>query len=97
METVLLLAEDNERKMGKGVLGGSEKEGKTRVWEVRVRTLNVGTMTDIGSRLDAVMERSRVDIFFGQETWWKASKAKTIGGGFYHGVEEKWSNLEGKD
>lgn len=48
---------------------------------MRVGTLNVGTMTDKGSRLDAMM----------------ASKAKTIGGGFYHGIEEKLSNLEGKD
>lgn len=47
------------------MLGGSEKEGKTGVWEVRVGTLNVGTMTDKGSRLDAMMERSRVDLFFG--------------------------------
>lgn len=31
---------------------------------MRVGTLNVGTMTDKGSRLDAMMERSRVDLFF---------------------------------
>lgn len=32
---------------------------------MRVGTLNVGIMTDKGSRLDAMMERSRVDLFFG--------------------------------
>lgn len=58
--------------------------------EVRVGTLNVGTMTGKGRELADMMERRNVDILCIQETRWKGSKARSIGGGlklFYHGVD----------
>ena len=58
--------------------------------EVRVGTLNVGTMTGKGRELADMMERRKVDILCVQETKWMGSKARSIGGGFklfYHGVD----------
>ena len=57
--------------------------------ELKVGTLNVGTMTGKGRELADMMERRKVDIFCVQETKWKGSKARNIGGSyklFYHGV-----------
>ena len=57
---------------------------------VRVGTLNVGTMNGKGRELADVMERRKVDILCVQETKWKGSKARNIGGGFklfYHGSD----------
>ena len=57
---------------------------------LRVGTLNVGTMTGKGRELADMMERRKVDILCVQETRWKGSKARNIGGGcklFYHGVD----------
>ena len=57
---------------------------------VRWGTLNVGSMTGRGRELADMMERRRVDILCVQETKWKGSKARDIGGGyklFYHGVD----------
>ncbi|KAL7837360.1 hypothetical protein SRHO_G00270710 [Serrasalmus rhombeus] len=65
---------------------------KGRSVEVRVGTLNIGTMTAKGRELADMMERRKVDILCVQETRWKGSKARNIGGGFklfYHGVERK--------
>ena len=58
--------------------------------EVRVGTLNVGTMTGKGRELADMMERRKVDILWVQETKWMGCKARSIGGGFklfYHGVD----------
>ncbi|KAJ8364363.1 hypothetical protein SKAU_G00131940 [Synaphobranchus kaupii] len=47
-------------------------------------------MTGKGRELADMMERRRVDILCVQETRWKGSKARSIGGGFklfYHGVD----------
>ena len=55
---------------------------------VRVGSLNVGTMNGKGRELVDVIERRKVDILCVQETKWKGSKARNIGGGFklsYHG------------
>ena len=57
---------------------------------MRAATLNVGSMTDKGIELVDMMERRKVDILCMQETKWKGSKARSIGGGFkllYHGVD----------
>ncbi|XP_039613886.1 uncharacterized protein LOC120532039, partial [Polypterus senegalus] len=54
------------------------------------RTLNVGSMTGKERELADMMERRKVDILCMQETKWKGSKARWIGGGFklfYHGVD----------
>ena len=57
---------------------------------MRAATLNVASMTGKGRELIDVMERRKVGILCVQETKWKASKARSIGGGFkllYHGVD----------
>ncbi|XP_019721309.1 uncharacterized protein LOC109513350 [Hippocampus comes] len=49
-------------------------------------------MTGKGRELADMMERRRVDILCVQETRWRGSKARNIGGGyklFYHGVDGK--------
>uniref|UniRef100_A0A8C4R3Y4 Endonuclease/exonuclease/phosphatase domain-containing protein n=1 Tax=Eptatretus burgeri TaxID=7764 RepID=A0A8C4R3Y4_EPTBU len=66
------------------------ERGKGRSVQVRVATLNVGTMTGKGRELADMMERRKVDILCVQETKWMGSKARSIGGGFklfYHGVD----------
>lgn len=63
---------------------------------MRVGTLNVGTMTGKGRELADMMERRRVDILCVQETRWKGSKARSIGGGFklfYHGVDGRRNGI----
>lgn len=60
--------------------------------ELRVRLLNVGTMTGKGRELADMMEWRKVDILCVQETKWKGSKARSIGGGFKlfcHSVDGK--------
>ncbi|KAK3570181.1 hypothetical protein QTP86_015886 [Hemibagrus guttatus] len=60
--------------------------------ELRIGTLNVGTMTGKVRELADVMERRKVDILCVQETRWKGSKARSIGAGFklfYYGVDSK--------
>ena len=57
---------------------------------MRAATLNVGSMTGKGRELAGIMERRKVDILCVQETKWKGSKARSLGGGFkllYHGVD----------
>ena len=57
---------------------------------IRVGTLNIGTMTGRGRELAGMMERRNVDILCLQETNWKGSKARNIGGGckiFYNGAD----------
>uniref|UniRef100_A0A7N6AN85 Endonuclease/exonuclease/phosphatase domain-containing protein n=1 Tax=Anabas testudineus TaxID=64144 RepID=A0A7N6AN85_ANATE len=49
-------------------------------------------MTGKGRELADMMERRKVDVLCVQETRWKGSKARSIGGGyklFYHGVDRK--------
>uniref|UniRef100_A0AAQ6IQZ2 Endonuclease/exonuclease/phosphatase domain-containing protein n=2 Tax=Anabas testudineus TaxID=64144 RepID=A0AAQ6IQZ2_ANATE len=49
-------------------------------------------MTGKGRELADMMERRKVDVLCVQETKWKGSKARSIGGGyklFYHGVDRK--------
>ena len=58
--------------------------------EVKVGTLNVGTMTGKGRELADMMVKRKVDILCVQETRWKGSKTRNIGGGckiFYHGED----------
>ena len=59
---------------------------------IRVGTLNIGTMTGRGRELADIMEQRNVDIFCLQETKWKGSKARNIGGGckiFYNRADGK--------
>ena len=63
---------------------------------LRIGTLNVGTMTGKGRELADMMERRKVDILCVQETKWKGSKAKNLGGGFklfYHGQDGRRNGI----
>ncbi|XP_065672211.1 uncharacterized protein LOC136090035 [Hydra vulgaris] len=82
------------RKGGKRALKLKERRMSRKV-EVKFGTLNVGSMTGKGRELADAMER-RKDILCVQETRWKGSKARSIGGGFklfYHGVDRKRKGL----
>ena len=60
-------------------------------------TLNIGTMTGRGRELADMMERRNVDILCLQETKWKGSKARNIGGGckiFYYGADGRKNGIE---
>jgi exonuclease III len=79
------------RRGGKRVCRKREKRNDKRL-ELKVGTLNVGTMTGRGMELVDMMQRRKVDILCVQETRWKGSKAKSLGEGFklfYHGVSRE--------
>ena len=62
-----------------------------------VGTLNIGKMNGRGRELADLMERRNVDILCLQETKWKGSKARSIGGGcklFYNGPDGKTNKIE---
>ena len=80
-----------KRRGGKRVRRKREARRKMCM-ELRAGTLNVGTMTGKGRELADMMQRRKVDILCVQETRWKGSKARNIGGGYklyYHGVDGK--------
>ena len=60
---------------------GQAKEKDGQKMEVKVGTLNVGTMTGKGRELAEMMVKRKVDILCVQETKWKGSKARNIGDG----------------
>ena len=63
---------------------------------IRVGTLNIATMTGRGRELADMMERRNVDILCLQETKWKGSKARNIGGGckiFYNGADGRKNGI----
>ena len=65
---------------GQGLLGHGRAQLKKLV-QVRVGTLNVGSMTGRGRELADLMERRKVGVLCVQETRWKGDKAKELGGG----------------
>ena len=70
---------------------------KRRCSLIRVGTLNIETMTGRGRELADMMERRNVDILCLQETKWKGSKARNIGGGcklFYNGADGRKNGIE---
>ena len=76
------------RRGGRRVQKEKQKRRSCKV-ELKVGTLNVGTMTGKGRELVDMMERRKVDILCVQKTKWKGSKARNIGSSyklFYHGV-----------
>ena len=82
---------DRRRRGGRRIQRRRE-ERKVKSVEMRIGTLNVGTMTGKGRELADMMARRKVDILCVQETKWKGSKAKNIGGGyklFYHGEDAR--------
>lgn len=52
---------------------------KKKAQELRIGTLNVGTMTGQSREVPDVMERRKIDILCVQETRWKGNKAREIG------------------
>ena len=81
---------ENTRKRGGRRVKRQRKVWKRRRSLVRMGTLNIGTMTGRGRELVDLMERRKVDILCLQETKWKGSKARNIGGGcklFYNGTD----------
>ena len=78
------------RKRGGKHVRDKHKRRMGRKMEVKVGTLNVGTMTGKGRELADMMVKRKVDILCVQETRWKGSKARNIGDGckiFYHGED----------
>ena len=87
METMLLLGE--EGRGGRRIQYRREKR-KTKIVTLKIGSLNVGTMTGKGRELADMMERRKLDILCVQETKWKGSKARKLGGGcklYHHGVD----------
>ena len=64
------------RKRGGKHVRDKHKRRMGRKMEVKVGTLNVGTMTGKGRELADMMVKRKVDILCVQETRWKGSKAK---------------------
>ena len=59
-------------------------------------TLNIETMTERGRELEDMMKQRNVDILCLQETKWKGSKARNIGGGckiFYNGADGRKNGI----
>ena len=64
--------------------------------EVKVGTLNVGSMTGKGRELADMMVKRKVDILCVHETRWKGSKDRNIGDGckiFYHGEDGRRNGI----
>ena len=59
-----------------------EEKKKVKRVNLKVGTLNVGTMTGKGREIADVMERRDVDVLCVRETRWKGAKARCIGGGY---------------
>ena len=91
-ENYVTASENKSRKRG-----GRRVKRQREVWKgrrslIRVGTLNIGTITGRGREQADIMERRNVDILCLQETKWKGSKARNIGGGcklFYNGADGK--------
>ena len=69
---------------------------KTRSVDIRVGTLNVGSMTGKGREVADLMSRRRIDILCVQETRWKGAKSRNLGGGFklfYYGEDSKRNGI----
>ena len=81
--------------------GGRQVKRQREAWKgrcslIRVGTLNIGTMTGRGRELADMMERRNVDILCLQETKWKGSKARNIGGRcklFYNGADGRKNGI----
>ena len=89
-------SENKSRKRGGRQVKKQREAWKGRCSFIRVGTLNIGTMTGRGRELADMMERRNVDILCLQETKWKGSKARNIGGGckiFYNGADGRKNGI----
>ena len=81
--------------------GGKRVKKQPEMWKgrcslIRVGTLNIGTITGREREQAYMMERRNVDILYLQETKWKGSKARNIGGGckiFYDGADRRRNGI----
>ena len=83
--------ENKSRKRGGRRIKKQREAWKGRCSLIRVGTLNIGTMTGRGRELADMM-----DILCLQETKWKGSKARNIGGGykiFYKGADGRKNGI----
>ena len=89
-------SENKSRKRGGKRVKKQREAWKGRCSLIRVGTLNIGTMTGRERELADMMERRNVDILCLQETKWKGSKARNIGGGcklFYSGADRRKNGI----
>ena len=89
-------SKNKSRKRGGRRVKKQREAWKGRCSLIRVGTLNIGTMTGRGKELADMMERRNVDILCLQETKWKGSKARNIGGGckiFYYGADGRKNGI----
>ena len=85
-------SENRSRKKGGKRVKKQQEAWKERRSLIRVGTLNIETMNGRGRELTDMMKRRNADILCLQETKWKGSKARNIGGGckiFYNGADGK--------
>ena len=90
--------EGQSRKRREKHVRDKHKGRMGRKMEVKVRNLNVGTMTGRGRELADMMVKRKVDILCVQETRWKGSKAGNIEDGckiFYHGEDGRRNGVGG--
>ena len=89
-------SENKSRKRGGRRVKKQREAWKGRCSLIRMGTLNIGTMTGRGRELADMMERRIVDILCLQETKWKGSKPRNIGGGckiFYYGADGRKNEI----
>ena len=91
MDMLLGCKEEVESNGGERRKGNEERKKASKI-ELRVATLNDGTMTGIGREVADLMEQRMLDILRVQETRWKGDKARCIDEGYkmwYCGSENK--------
>ena len=84
-------SENKRRKASKEAARSVERRSL-----IRVGTLNIGMMNGRGREQADMMKRRNVDILCLQETKWKGSTARNIGGGckiFYNGADERKNGI----
>ena len=89
-------SENKSRKKEENRVKKQREAWKGRRSLIRVNTLNIGTMTGKGRELADMKEQRNVDILCLQQTKWKESKARNIGGGckiFYNGADGRKNGI----
>ena len=89
-------SKNKTKKRGVRQVKKLQETWKARCSLIRVGALNIGTMTGRGRELADMMERRNVDILCLQETKWRGSKARNIGGGcklFYNGADGRKNRI----
>ena len=90
------LRENKRRKIAGRRVKRQQELWKGRHTVIRAGTLNIETMIERGRELGDIMERRNVDVLCLQETKWKRSKARNIGGGcklFYNEADGRGNGI----